>query len=56
VKYILGAWLGKYCFTVLLVAGDKSGGSEKKFYRQLIIKADGRFDDHLVSVKKKARK
>ena len=32
---------------VLLVAGDKSGVNEKMFYRQLIAKADRRFDDHL---------
>jgi hypothetical protein len=30
----------------LLVAGDKSGGSEKRFYRRLIEKADERFDAH----------
>ena len=32
---------------ILLVAGDKSGGSEKRFYRELIRKADDRFDAHL---------
>ena len=32
---------------ILLVAADKSGGSEKRFYRQLIRKADERFDAHL---------
>ncbi len=32
---------------ILLVAGDKSGGSEKDFYRKLIRKADQRFDTHL---------
>jgi hypothetical protein len=32
--------------------GDKSGGSEKQFYRQLIPKADERFDDHLSRLKK----
>ena len=32
---------------VLLVAGDKSGGSGRRFYRQLIRKADERFDRHL---------
>ena len=32
---------------VLLVAGDKSGGSERRFYRALIRKADERFDRHL---------
>jgi hypothetical protein len=35
---------------VLLVAGDKSGQSEKKFYRALIAKADKRYDRHLASV------
>ncbi|WP_219906616.1 type II toxin-antitoxin system RelE/ParE family toxin [Nitrosospira multiformis] len=25
---------------IVLIAGDKSGGSEKRFYRQLIRKAD----------------
>ena len=37
---------------VLLVAGDKSGVSKKRFYRQLIEKADRRFDDHLSRIKK----
>ena len=41
---------------ILLVAGDKSGGSEKRFYRQLIAKADDRFDAHLARLKKKERK
>ncbi len=36
---------------VLLIAGDKSGGGEKRFYRQLIAKADERFDDHLSRTK-----
>jgi hypothetical protein len=35
---------------ILLVAGDKSGGSEKRFYRQLIRKADKRFDAHLTRI------
>jgi hypothetical protein len=38
---------------VLLVAGDKSGGGEKRFYRQLVAKADEKFDDHLSLTKKK---
>jgi hypothetical protein len=38
---------------VLLIAGDKSGGGEKRFYRQLIAKADERFDEHLSRTKKK---
>ena len=28
------------CKAILLVAGDKSGVSEKKFYKRLIVKAD----------------
>ena len=38
---------------ILLVAGDKSGVSEMRFYRQLIDKADARFDAHLAKVKRK---
>lgn len=38
---------------ILLVGGDKSGGGEKRFYRQLIARADERFDRHLK--KKKVR-
>jgi hypothetical protein len=36
---------------ILLVAGDKSGGSKKGFYRELISKADDRFDTRLVRLK-----
>ncbi len=39
---------------ILLVGGDKSGGSEKRFDRQLIKTADARFDRHLASLKGKA--
>jgi hypothetical protein len=35
-----------------LIAGDKSGRGEKRFYRQLIAMADERFDDHLSRTKK----
>jgi hypothetical protein len=34
------------------VAGDKSGGSQKRFYRELIRKADERFDAHLARIGK----
>jgi len=37
------------------VAGDKSGVSEKRFYRELIRKADARFDVHLIWLKKTRR-
>jgi hypothetical protein len=36
---------------ILLVAGDKSGGSQKRFYRQLIAGADKRFSAHLGRLK-----
>lgn len=47
-----GEWRVAFAFdpkrrAVLLVAGDKSGGGEKRFYRELIRKADARFDDHV---------
>jgi hypothetical protein len=35
------------------VGGDKSGDSKKRFYRQLIAKADSRFADHLGQMKGK---
>jgi len=52
-----GEWRVAFAFdperrAILLVAGDKSGGSEKRFYRELIRKADNRFDAHVVRLKK----
>jgi len=38
---------------VLPIAGDKPGGGEKKFYRQLIAKAGERFEENLSRTKKK---
>lgn len=38
---------------ILFVAGDKSGSSEKRFRKQLIKKADRRFDEHLKRLKGK---
>jgi len=56
-----GVWRVAFAFdsnrkAILLVCGDKSGGSEKRFYRQLIEKADSRFDAHLARVKKEKEK
>jgi len=53
-----GEWRVVFAFdpkrrAVLLVGGDKSGHSEKRFYRELIRKADDRFDAHLIAVKRK---
>ena len=41
---------------ILLVAGDKSGSSEKRFYRELISKTDDHYDAHLARLKKKGKK
>ncbi len=36
---------------IILVAADKSGVAQKRFYKNLIAKADKRFDDHLDNLK-----
>ena len=55
-----GEWRVAFAFypkrrAILLVAGDKAGVSSKRFYRQLIIKADERFDAHLGRLKKERK-
>lgn len=52
-----GVWRVAFAFdperkAILLVAGDKSGVGERKFYRELIRKADERFDAHLARLKR----
>ena len=52
-----GEWRVAFAFdlkrrAILLIAGDKSGGSERRFYRGLIRKADDRFDVHLNRLEK----
>jgi hypothetical protein len=47
-----GVWRVAFAFdpgrkAILLVTGDKSGGSESRFYKGLLAKADRRFDAHL---------
>jgi hypothetical protein len=56
-----GEWRTAFAFdprrrAILLVAGDKSGVSQKRFYQQLIEKADKRFAAHVARLKKKAGK
>ena len=56
-----GAWRVAFAFdpdrrAILLVAGDKSGVGEGRFYRRLIRTADERFDRHLNSLKTGRRK
>ena len=47
-----GEWRVAFAFdprrsAILLVAGNKSGVNERRFYRQLIRTADARFETHL---------
>lgn len=56
-----GVWRVAFAFdprrkAILLVCGDKSGGGEKRFYRQLLKKADERFDDHLSRLTRQRKK
>lgn len=51
-----GVWRVAFAFdperkAILLVAGDKSGKSERAFYRRLIATADRRYDAHLEELK-----
>ncbi len=52
-----GVWRVAYAFdpqrkAILLVAGDKAGVSQRRFYRELIRKADKRFAEHLDEIEK----
>lgn len=52
-----GVWRFAFAFdpertAIIFCGGDKSGGSERRFYRQLIAKADARFDAHLTRMKR----
>lgn len=56
-----GVWRVAFAFdprrkAMLLIAGDKSGITEARFYAGLIRKADERFDAHLERLKKAERK
>ncbi len=47
-----GVWRVAYAFdterkAILLVAGNKAGKSQKRFYKKLLLKADERFSQHL---------
>ena len=51
-----GEWRVAFAFdtkrkAILLAAGDKSGVSKKRFYRELLQRADDRFDAHLARLK-----
>ena len=56
-----GVWRVAFAFdpnrqAYLLVAGDKSGVGERQFYRELIRKADERFDRHLAELREERRR
>ena len=55
-----GVWRVAFAFdpqrkAILLVAGDKSGINERRFYRQMIKRADVRFNKHLDQLKDERR-
>ena len=56
-----GEWRVAFAFdpkrrAILLVAGDETGGSEAKFYKRLIAKADARYGRHLKNLKDEEKK
>lgn len=53
-----GVWRVAFAFdpertAILLVAGDKSGTGQQRFYKTFIKKVDARFDSHLRQLKGK---
>jgi hypothetical protein len=55
-----GAWRVAFAFdprreAILLCAGNKSGGSESRFYERLLKTADHRYGKHLESMKRAER-
>jgi hypothetical protein len=53
-----GVWRVAFAFdterrAIVLVAGDKSGVAQKRFYKGLIARADARFAEHLETLKGK---
>lgn len=55
-----GVWRVAYAFDteregIVLVAGDKSGTNQKRFYRKLITTADQRFTNHLDKLTNKGK-
>jgi len=51
-----GVWRAAFALdpdrhAILLVAGDKAGVAQRRFYKALISRADKRFDAHLATLK-----
>jgi hypothetical protein len=56
-----GVWRVAFAFdpkrqAILLVAGDKSGGSQTKFYKRLLNTADERYAAHLKALQGETKK
>jgi hypothetical protein len=56
-----GVWRVAYAFdperkAILLVAGDKAGVAQRRFYRALISKADERFSNHLKAIAERKKR
>jgi hypothetical protein len=56
-----GVWRVAFAFdperkAILLVAGDKGGTAQRRFYRDLIHVADARLDQHLNAIRSQKRK
>ena len=56
-----GVWRVAFAFdperkAILLVAGDKGGAAKLRFYREMIVLADKRFDQHLNAVRSQMRR
>ena len=56
-----GEWRVAFAFdelrrAILLVAGDKSGGSSRRFYGRLVRVVDDRFDEHIARLKAERKK
>ena len=56
-----GVWRFAFAFdprrnAIVLCGGDKSGGSEKKFYKGLTQKAEARFSAHVARLKEQQKK
>lgn len=50
-----GVWRVAFAFdperqAILLVAGDKAGVAQRRFYKRMIATADERFDEHLTAL------
>lgn len=55
-----GAWRVAFAFdplrrAILLVAGDKAGADQKRFYKRLLLQADARYAEHLSALEQERK-